>query len=60
MLYDTLHEKIFNFPNKEDILVFPTHMGRNVREDLVTDNLGNIEKRIEYLKLTKGEFVKRL
>jgi len=61
MLYDTLHNKIFNFTNKEDVLVFPTHMEGNVREEeFVTDSLENIEERSKYLKLTRDDFVKKM
>jgi glyoxylase-like metal-dependent hydrolase (beta-lactamase superfamily II) len=61
MLYNTLHNKIFSLSNKEEILVFPAHIDKNVREEeIVTATLADIEKRSKYLNLKKDEFVKRM
>src|SRR5215469_3460978 len=47
--------------SKEDVLVFPTHMEGNVREEeFVTDSLANIEERSKYHKLTRDDFVKKM
>lgn len=61
MLYNTLHNKIFGLSNKEEILVFPAHIDKNIREEeIVTATLADIEKRSKYLNLKKDEFVKKM
>ena len=61
MLYNTLHNKIFSLSNKEQILVFPAHIDKNIREEeIVTAALADIEKESKYLNLNKDEFVKKI
>jgi glyoxylase-like metal-dependent hydrolase (beta-lactamase superfamily II)/rhodanese-related sulfurtransferase len=61
LLYDTLYNKIFNLQNKEDILVFPTHTNKIIdKDEILSDNLANIQKKVEYLNLSKNNFIKKL
>jgi len=60
-LYETLHNKIFNMQNKHDIIFFPGHMNKIINKDeMASDNLDNILKKIGILNLDKKDFVRKV
>ncbi len=61
MLYNTLHNKIFNIHNKKDIIIFPAHTDKIInRDEMVSDNLDNIQKKLVILDLDKIDFVRKI
>ena len=54
LLYNTLHNKIFNMQNKQDIIIFPGHTDKIVdKEEIISANLDNIQKKIGMLNLDR-------
>jgi glyoxylase-like metal-dependent hydrolase (beta-lactamase superfamily II)/rhodanese-related sulfurtransferase len=61
MLYNTLHNKIFNIHNKKDIIIFPAHTDKIInRDEMLSDNLDNIQKKLVILDLDKKDFVRKV
>jgi glyoxylase-like metal-dependent hydrolase (beta-lactamase superfamily II) len=61
LLYQTVHSKIFNMQNKQDIIIFPGHTDKIInKDDMVSDNLDNILKKIGILNLDKKDFVRKV
>ena len=61
MLYNTLHNKIFNMHNKQDIIIFPAHTDKIInRDEMLSDKLDNIQKKLVILDLDKKDFVRKV
>ena len=62
MLYNTLHNKIFNMHNKQDILPhFQSHTDKIInRDEMLSDKLDNIQKKLIILDLDKKDFVRKV
>lgn len=61
MLYNTLHNKIFNMHNKQDIIIFPAHTDKIINKDeMLSDKLDNIQKKLVILDLDKKDFVRKV
>ena len=61
MLYNTLHNKIFNMHNKQDIIIFPAHTDKIINKDeMLSDKLDNIQKKLVIFDLDKKDFVRKV
>ncbi|MGH9982311.1 MAG: rhodanese-like domain-containing protein [Nitrososphaeraceae archaeon] len=61
LLYNTLHNKIFNMQNKQDRIIFPGHTNKIIdKNEIVSDNLDNIQKKLLILNLDKKDFVRKI
>jgi glyoxylase-like metal-dependent hydrolase (beta-lactamase superfamily II)/rhodanese-related sulfurtransferase len=61
LIYNTLHNKIFNIQNKQGIIIFPGHTDKIIdEEEILSDNLDNIQKKLVILNLDKKDFVRKI
>ena len=61
LLYNTLHNKVFNVQNKQDIIIFSAHTDKIIyKDEIVSDNLDNIQKKLLILNLDKKDFVRKV
>jgi glyoxylase-like metal-dependent hydrolase (beta-lactamase superfamily II) len=61
LLYNTLHNKIFNMQNKQDIIIFPAHTDKIVdKDEIISANLDNIQTKTGMLNLDKKDFVRKV
>jgi glyoxylase-like metal-dependent hydrolase (beta-lactamase superfamily II) len=61
LLYNTLHNKIFNMQNKQDIIIFPGHTDKIIdEEEILSEDLDNIQKKLIILNLDKKDFVRKI
>jgi glyoxylase-like metal-dependent hydrolase (beta-lactamase superfamily II)/rhodanese-related sulfurtransferase len=61
LLYNTLHNKIFNMQNKQDIIVFPGHTDKIIdEEEILSEDLDNIQKKLVILNLDRKDFVRKI
>jgi glyoxylase-like metal-dependent hydrolase (beta-lactamase superfamily II) len=61
ILYNILHNKIFNMHNKQDIIIFPAPTDKIInRDEILSDKLDNLQKKLVILDLDKKDFVRKV